>query len=300
MLRHIYNILSILIFLQILGFNESIAQVKVQVVSQKISESVEWKQGMRLELNAERAEIYCTTHPLTTIDFEVTFIAKHENKKMAESDLKKMKWINETLSNKVFLRNYIELTRNESKPESDIKTIYHIKVPEECEVAISNYFGKIEINNLNFKLNITSEFSKIDLRNISGKATIKSTFGDISILGINGDIHIESNRSDIAISNISGMLDLHSILAEVIISRINEIKEIKIDAEKSKVIIQPVEMNRFYFDLDLTTAELEIPEAMKLNFTKNEIEVIKASFNDKENHTQIAVKLNIGSLIIEQ
>ena len=144
MLRHFFNILSLLFVLQVLGLSQAMAQVKVQVVSQKISESVEWKQGMTLELNAERAEIYCTTHPLNTIDFEVTFIVKHENKVVAESDLKKMKWINETLSNKVFLRNYIELTRNESKPESDIKTIYHIKVPEECESAISNYFGKIK------------------------------------------------------------------------------------------------------------------------------------------------------------
>ena len=300
MLRHIYYILSILIFLQILGFNESIAQVKVQVVSQKISESVEWKQGMRLELNAERAEIYCTTHPLTTIDFEVTFIAKHENKKVAESDLKKMKWINETLSNKVFLRNYIELTRNESKPESDIKTIYHIKVPEECEVAISNYFGKIKIENFNFKLKINGEFCPVELIDVHGKTNIKSTFGDISANGIQGDLYIESNRSDIQLTNISGILEMHAILADINLSGFSEIEEVKIDAEKSKVNIEANDLNSFSIFLELINAKLNKPETIKFDFAKNENDEVKASLNSLEGFPQMAIKLNVGSLIIDE
>lgn len=299
MQRQIFNILSLILLIQILGFNDSFAQVKVQVVSQKINKILDWKPGMTLQLKAERAEIFCTTHPAGTIDVEVTFIAKHENRNVAEKDLRKMKWLYEVINKKVFLRNYIELARNEPKPESDIKVVYHIKVPENCAVDINNYFGKIEVENLNFKLNINSEFSKIHLQNIGGKATIKSTFGDISAHGINGNIHIESNRSDIALHNVAGTLDLNSNLAEITLSGIDDIVEIKIDAEKSKVNIRAGNFNRFFFKLDLTKAELKKPDGMMLDFTKNEKETIKASYNKAEGHPQIDVKLNIGSLTIE-
>lgn len=300
MLKYIYNILSFLLLLQIVGLNQSIAQVKVQVVSQKITESIEWKEGITLEVNGERAEIYCTSHPSNTIDIEVKFIAKHENKLIAESDLKKMRWINETLNNKVFLRNYIELSRSETKPESDIKTIYHIKVPRMCKVEIRNYFGKIKVENLGFKLKINSEFCPVELIDIHGKANIKSTFGDISANGIQGDFYIESNRSDIQLSDISGTLELHSILAEIILNGFNKIEGIKIDAEKSKVNIEANDLNSFSIFLELINAKLDKPEVVKFDFTKNDNDEVKASLNSLEDFPQMAIKLNVGSLIIDE
>lgn len=299
MSRYIFTILSLLIFIQLLGFNIVFAQVKVQVVSQKISESVDWEEGMALQLNAERAEIYCTSHASNTIDFEVTFTARHENREIAESDLKKMKWINETLSNKLFLRNYIELERSDSKPESDIKTIYHIKVPVKCAVELSNYFGKINVEDISSRLNIKGEFSAITLKNINGKASIKSTFGDINAQKINGVLKIESNRSDVNLSTISGTIDIHANLAEVTLSGINEVQEIKIDAKKSKLKIVSNEINRFSVFIDLFNAKLEKPEVMNFDFSKDEKESKKASFNVKEDHPLIAIELNIGSLIFE-
>ena len=283
-----------------MGSTPIFAQVKVNVVSQKISETIDWKPGMSLQLTAERAEIFCSTHNANTIDIEVEFIAKHENKGTAEDDLKKMKWLNELINKKVFVRNYIELSRNESKPESDINAIYHIKIPEECALEISNYFGKIYVENINFKLKINSEFSTIDLQNIKGNSIIKSTFGDITANKIEGELHIESNRSDINISNIEGKLDLQSKVAEIVLDGIKKNSKIIIDAEKSKVRINTEEISSFFFNLDLYKTELQIPDEIQLEFTKNEKETIKASFNKIDDYPQIDVNLNIGTLTIEQ
>lgn len=300
MKRYVYLILPLIFTLQILGGTQMFAQVKVNVVSQKISESIDWKPGMSLQLTAERAEIFCSTHTANTIEFEVVFISKHENIAIAEDDLKKMKWLNEVMNKKVFVRNYIELSRNETKPESDIKAIYHIKVPENCAVEISNYFGKIYVENLNFKLKINGEFSTIDLLNINGNSIIKSTFGDITANTIKGELHIESNRSDIDISNIEGILVLQSKVAEIVLDGIKKNTKIIIDAEKSKVRIKAEEFSGFFLNLDLYKTKLQIPDEIQLEFTKNEKETIKANFNKIEDHPQIDVKLNIGTLTLEQ
>lgn len=297
----VYN-LKILIFIFVfhaLGLNETWSQVKVQVVSQKINKSFDWKPGISLQLKAERAEIFCTSHAGSTIEVEVTFIAKHENKKIAESDLKKMKWLYEELSKKIFIRNYIELARNESKPESDIKAVYHIKVPENCSVDISNYFGNIEVKNMNFKLNINSEFSKIDLQNISGKTTIKTTFGDVSAQRIKGNMRIESNRSDIDILKLEGDLDIQAQIANLTLTEFNNFNSINIDAEKSIINLKAENYDGFNLELELTKTELTKPEKMILNYIENEKDKIKANFN-KSNHPQIDIKINLGSLTIEE
>lgn len=299
MLRNVYKILTILIGIQLLVFNDSFAQLKIQVVSQKFNQTLEWKSGMSLEVNGERAEIFCTTHVSNTIELEVAFISKHENKSTAENDLKKMKWINEKLGNKVFLRNYIELARNEEKPQSDIKVVYHIKIPTNCEIEIKNYFGTINLENIKSGFKITGEFSKIELHSMSGKGSVKSTFGDISANGLNGNIRIESNRSDIELNKISGMLEINSTIAEISVQEINNSSEIKIEAEKSKVNIALKDFNEYQLQFDLIKTTMEVPDAMKLIFTENEQEKIIAGFTGRAIQSNISVKLNVGSLRIE-
>ncbi len=291
--------MTFFIFLQILGVNDLLGQVKVQVVSQNINKTIDWKPGMAFQIHAENAEILCTTHLKNSIDFELTLIAKHESKEVAEADLKKMKWIYDVSNKKIFLRNYIELSRNETKPESNIKVIYRIKVPESCAVEISNYFGRTDVENLNNKLEIKSEFSIIHLQNISAETNINTVFGDVSANGISGHLRVDSRRSDIEISYVSGSLDLHSVLAEINLKKINEANEIKVDAEKSKINIRTEDFNNFKWQLELYMVDLKSPDGMKLNYEKNEKEDIKASFNIKEELPQIEIKVKTGSLTIE-
>ncbi|HEY9114358.1 MAG TPA: hypothetical protein VIN10_06630 [Bacteroidales bacterium] len=300
MKRCISYILSFLFVFLILECQQSIAQLKVQVVTQKINKSIDWEPGMVLQLSAERADIFFTTHSANTIDLEVLFISKNENISIAEEDLKKMKFLNETINKKVFIRNFIELSKTDSKPESDIKAIYHIKVPENCSVDINNYFGNIDVENLRLSLNIIGEFSKIDLRNISGKTKVKTTFGDVSAQGINGSIFVVSNRSNITLSNVKGTIELQSILAEIILDGINDVSIVSIDAEKSKVTVKTTNFNKFIFNLDLFKVDFQKPDEMNLIFTKNENDIIKTSFNSSVNHSQINVKLNVGTLNIEE
>jgi hypothetical protein len=293
------NIWSLFVVLLILAGSQIHAQVKVQVVTQTISKSIHWEAGMTLRVQAERAEIYCTTHPSDSIELDIQFIAKNENRNTAEADLKKMKWLIETSGKKVFLRNYIELERNESHPESDIKVIYHIKVPQACAVNLNNYFGKIDVVNVSSGLTINSEFSGIKLQNVHGKTTIETTFGDVSGRGIDGNLQLVSKRSNIQLSELSGSISLRSILADITLSELDEITEIKIDAEKSKINIRAGNFDNYYFQFDLAQAELDKPESMKLTVSKNEKETIKASFNKPDNHPLISIDLEIGSLTIE-
>lgn len=299
MQRCINKILVLITLLMFLDNEVSFAQIRIQVVSKKITKTINWSDGMPLEIRAERAEIFCTTHSLSTIVVDVEFISKNENRDIAETDLKKMKWLNETINKRVFLRNYIELSKGETKPLSDIKAVYHIKIPEKCALNINNYFGLTEIRNVNHKLSITSEFGKINLFNVNGNTTIKTIFGDFTASNLSGNTHIDSKRSDIDIQNISGKIELHSNLAEININGIINIENLRIEAEKSKVFITTADYKKFSFNFELYKADFNKPDEMKPVYSDNTTELVKGVFNKSKVLPFIDVRIKTGSLNIK-
>lgn len=300
MRRYNQIICSVLLLLLVMVVDHSVAQIKVQVVTQKMSKTVEWTSEMSMIINAENAEIYCTSHPANTIDIDLTIISKHEDKSTAEADLKKMKWLTEVKSNILYIRNYIELARNDSKPESALKVIYNIRVPENCPIDVRNYFGKIEIENLNSILKINSEFSKIDLRDIGGVTTVNTVFGDVTATRILGEVAITSNRSDIIISDFGGKLNLNATLAKINLYELKKVTTIHIEARKSVVSLRITGLNSFAYQFDLYNCEFNKPESMVPDFIKNEGDEINASYNTGRDFPLIEFDLDIGSLTIEQ
>ncbi len=299
MQRCINKILVLIVLLIFLDHDVTFAQIRIQVVSKNITKTINWSTGMTLEIKAERAEIFCTTHPLSTIVIDVEFIAKNENREQAEADLKKMKWLNETINKKVYLRNYIELSKGETKPFSDIKAVYHIKIPERCAINISNYFGLTEVRNVNYKLSISSEFGKTNLFNVNANTTIKTIFGDFSAKSLSGNVFIDSKRSDIDIQNISGKIELHSNLAEINLYGIFNIENLKIEAEKSKVYISAEDYNKYIFNFELYKADFTKPDEMRPVYSENHTELIKGVFNKSKLLPIIDVKIKTGSLNIK-
>ncbi len=292
-------ITALLIVIFLIGLQETSAQVKVHVMSRKINKSINWKPGMTFWLTGERAEIFCTTHQENTIDFEIEIISKNEDKKIAEADLDKMKLVDQVNGKKVSLRNYVELNRRETKPESDLKVIYHIKVPENCKVFISNYFGKTRVIALKSSLTINSKFSPVKLQNIAGNITINSNFGDISIDSIYGTVTLQTTRSDISIRNFSGLLDIHSDYATILLSKIYNLTKAAIHADKSNINLKTGDYNRYSYFISTTDSKIIKPDKMHPDIFKEEETKTQLRFNAKTNKPQITIELNMGILTIE-
>ncbi len=281
-----------------LGMNEAIAQVKVQVVTKTINKSIQWSRDISLQLTGERAEIHCTTHSQNTIDFKIEIIAENKDKKTAESDLNKMKWINRIYGKTIYLRNYVEIARGETRPQSDLKVIYTIVVPEACNINIVNYFGRIYVSNAHSTLSIESKFCPISLKNITGSVNVDSYLGDISADNIDGTIKLITDQSDIDINGISGSLNLQSNLASINIGGINNPDRINIQASKSKLMLETGDFTKFSFKLKLANATINKPDTMKLNFLKKDNAKIQAQFNAETNYPLINIELNTGTLTI--
>jgi hypothetical protein len=291
------RILFIFILTSLISTGKLSGQVTVQVLTKTMSGDEQWQPGMKLEVNGENAEIYCTSHDENTIQWEVQLIAKHPDKAIAEYDLKNLKLATGVMGKKLVLRNYIEIEKNKARPESNLKTIYHIKIPKDCPLIINNYFGKIDLENISGNLEINSEFAGISLNQVSGRTKIASTFGDINAEAISGWTDIESKRANITMTNISGTINIDASLAEIKLDEFNEITSLMLEAEKSEVII--IAENKFRWLLDFNNVEFSPPAWMKPSINENAEKTIEVNFTEMPSVPLIQISLNIGTLEIK-
>ncbi len=285
----------ILLVLTTAHFGRAYGQTTVQVVTKTMAGEEKWAPGMRLEINGENAEIHCEAHAAKTILYEVHLVAKHTDKKQAERDLKKQKWVKGMQGKKLLMRNYIELAQDDKRPESNLKAIYHIKVPEACPVDINNYFGQIIVKNIIGEINIDSEFTNISLMNTRGTINIGSRLGDISGETVDGEIEIRSNRSNVDLTGISGSLTLDVVVARIKLDKLGEITAINIGAEKSEVSLTAG--NQYRFLIDLVKVDFEKPDWLKPD--PSEKNIMKINFEAMPENPLINIKLNIGTLNIK-
>jgi len=281
-----------------LGFvSELTGQVSVQVITQTLNGEVPWEDGMKLEINGENAEIYCISHKEYSIVWEVQLIAKHPDKAIAKDDLEMLKLVTGEIGKKLLLRNYVEVENSNSRPESNLKAIYQIKIPEDCPLIINNYFGKISLERITGKLDVSSEFASINMKNISGRTKIESNLGDISADSIAGWFDIVSKRSNISMTNISGTQNINASLAKIELDQLNKITSFRLEAEKSEVVFNTV--NKFRWMLDLDNIEFNQPEWMQVSITGSPGKTMEVNFTEMPEAPLLQVSLNIGTLEIK-
>jgi len=250
-----------MLFFFILAGN-SFPQVRVQVVSREINKTIAWKEGMSLVVNGDNAEIYCSSGFHQDIGISMTIISKHEERTVAEADLEKMKWLVEVKDNTCFVRNYIELSRNQARPESALKVILRITVPADCPVSLHNYFGKTEISGLNSEVTLNNEYGPVLLSDLNGNTTVNSVFGDVTINGSMGHTRITSTHSQIVL-------------------RLNALYQ-------------------YGFNFELTDSEIIKPEEMIIIYDKKEKGKITGQIKGQNSGPEISVILKNCSLTIKQ
>ncbi|MCF8366189.1 MAG: hypothetical protein K9H16_10420 [Bacteroidales bacterium] len=294
MKNSIHKICFIFLAAILLFANRIDGQTNVQVVTKTLSGEERWTPGMKLEINGENAEIHCSAYSGASISWEVKLIARHADKSIAESDLDKLKWVKGKIGRKLMMRNYIELSADESKPQSNLKVIYNIKVPASCPISINNYFGEINIKNLKADLDINSEFAPVFINNFDGNLKAESNFGDIQGDSLAGKIVIISKRSNIKLRNISGNVDLDALFAEIDIHSCAQLSALNIEAEKSEINLSVNPDNRFL--LDLENVEFFKPPWMNSKNTEIDGNTTKVNFADFSDHALINISLSIGTL----
>lgn len=276
-----------------------VAQEKLQVVTLNVDESLPVSIGDKLFINGVRAGIKVESYEGNTIELNLKLVSKNPSKNVAEKDLLKFKYVLEQFDNEIYFRNYIELEKGESKPASNLRAFYTIRIPKNIPIDIKNRFGAIQLNKLEQDIEMELEFSNLEMEDIKGDIEIQTKFGDINGINLRGNFKFTSTRSDISLEELQGNFDLNTKLGNIKIAGDKNLYKLDIDSDKSKIEFIPYKAESFQYDLSSSYGELEINNDTNFTFLDNSKKLKRVVYKKDSDLATITIKANFGSIKID-
>lgn len=279
----------------ILTASQLTGQITTQVVSKMVDQSFSYSPGMEVVLEGERAEIEIETWKENKVEVHLQLLSRHPEAAIAKQDLKVFQYKMEQTENKILIRNFVA---SAEKPASNLKAIYKLKVPEECPVKMTNYFGKSAVSDLQNKLEVNGEFSPISLANISGDIHVRTRFGDLDADGLDGKVKIESQRSNLTLKRLKGTYDIRSKYGIIKIFSDRNLLNLNIEAERSDVYFFNPNPSEFGYDLLAHYGGITVPNDLKINFVEKSDNLQHAIMQSRTQQPGIFVKITYGDIVI--
>ena len=281
-----------------LGIPFAKAQQAINVVSTTQKENYSWTDKSKLFINGEQADIELTTYSGTTLKCEIVRASRHSDKEQAETDLKKLKLIADQSGRTISLRNYVELSGSDDRPESKLKTTYKIQIPENSKgsIEIWNYFGDVNVDGVSNDMKFKLEFTNLNLTDFSGTGDLKLKYGEVILKNTTGTVGLTSNRTNITVENLSGIAIINATYAELRILKINKAIEFLVNADRSEIFIDIPAKTLMDYEIKTQNVEVKHLSTKKMEMI-SEIDKTREYHYKSAGNTATAVfQLNTGSL----
>lgn len=272
----------------------------VQVVTKRIDKTFSYRDGYEVNVDGVRAEVSIVTWSKPEIKVQIDFIAKHSKKEQAEKDLEKMRYRTDKDKNKIYLRNYLDIPEGSPEPQSQMKAIYVITLPEECPIYIKNNYGLIDVKNLYSNLRLNSRFTKIGLENIKGNIDINTSFGDLIADKLDGNIKLASRRSDLTLKQMRGRYDIDAQYGILNFFATEGLLDFNLNADKSTVFFHNLHPAAFSYNLSIQNGRVDYPNELKFKLLDmKDTGIKKITFKpNKEYYPAVTISITFGDLYI--
>ena len=275
----------------------SFAQNNLKVVTKTVEKAFDYQEGQTLLLEGEKAEIKLETWSENKVYVQLELVAKHPERRQAENDLESFDFVFDVRGDKILLRNFYV---GESRSESELSAVYTVKVPTECPVQMSNYFGKTDVQDLTNSLELDSKFGPVNMSNISGEVDVSSRFGDIFGMLLKGQIKIESHRSNVTLKQLEGKFDINSKYGVIKIFADDKLIDLNVEGEKSDLYLFNPDPSEFGYDLLAHFGDITVPDDLKINFVEKSKNMSHAVRKQGEQFPGVFVKITYGDIIVKK
>ncbi|MCB0619771.1 MAG: DUF4097 family beta strand repeat protein [Saprospiraceae bacterium] len=270
----------------------------MQVVTRTVEKTLPYRSGSEVNIEGEKAEIVVETWDRNEVKIVLELVAKHPDRAVAERDVKSIKFSIDQHGDMIYFRNYISPDEGQPKPESTLKAIYTVTLPDECPLYLKNYFGLANVSNLSRFLRLRTEFSNVFLQNLSGDIGLTTRFGDLNAQGLSGTVSIDARRSDITLHDISGDFDIRSTYGIIKLFTDESLVNLNIEAEKSDVYFFDPKPGIYGYTLTAHYGNISVPNDLKFNFLENSSATKRWKFSPTKEMATISIKISFGDIVI--
>lgn len=274
------------------------AQEQVHVVTKTIEKQLDYLNGEKLEIQAEKASIKIGTWDKKYIGLKIKLISKNKKKETAQTELNLLKYEAVKTNTGYFIRNYFEATDKFIRVKGSLLTEFDLMVPQGCNIILTNNYGKLTVNKLDAILKAQLKFVDCDITRGDGDYTIISSFGSIYLNGFNGKLSTNLERSNLELINFEGTAKLESTYGELNIEG-GSFKGLNITGNRSKISFSTPLLESYNYEVKTTFSTLRVPNDIVSNIIlKNENQNLVKDF--KANNPKIILSTTYGSIDIKQ
>ncbi|MEM6395612.1 MAG: hypothetical protein AAF741_04640 [Bacteroidota bacterium] len=271
----------------------------LQVVTKTIEDNYDYRPGMEVAVEGEKAEIFVETWDRNEISVRLKLVAKHPVIDTARKEIENLTFITKREGDKIYLRN--KLVDQSLRPESELYVYYYLTLPEDCPVYLKSHFGAANINNLKNRLRIFGEYTQININNVEGMMDINTRFGDILGERLDGNVFITARRSDVELYDIGGNFTINSQYGELTVSPNSKLTDLQINADRSDVYLIDPDGRPLSYSLSSTYGEMVLPDEVPVTELESNDGIQRVRIESgREIHGEIKVSVSFGSLILEK
>ncbi len=272
---------------------------KIQVATKKFTQSFKVEEGVKLKIDGEKSNIRIEGWDKPQIDVTIKMTAKHPEKKIVAKEIEYMEYIVEENEKDVYLKNYFSIPAR-NKPKANMKTEYEVKVPQSSQLDISNYFGNVEMNNLEGDVALKSEYGKVSLEEINAPLSVNTNLSDVKASHLSGGGAINSENSNIDIKEVEGTYKIDNQYGEVHIGLSCEEADFEVNGKKSDVFIQTDDVQKYNYTLENSYGEIQLPDHLDAEVVEDSNKKKKVVSINNEGEGGVKVNTSFGKIMIEE
>lgn len=258
---------------------------------------MEWSDDSELFVNGEQADITVKTHSENKVKCVFTRSSRHADKRVASEELELMNLYKDRKRNSLSLRNYV-LTKSGEKPKARLKGSFVVFVPENAKtglIKIWNYFGTVDIKNVNCPIELKLEFSNLKMDAIEAQAAVQMKYGEGLVYNCSGNTELKSDRANVEIAHHRGSIEINAVYSEIEVMHPEDIESLIVKAKKSELFLDIHMAAGPGYAITTTNTELKALAGPELE-GRIEEDKVKLSYKPKQTSGYAEIEMETGKL----
>jgi hypothetical protein len=256
----------------------------------------------KIILSAEKAQISIEQSVNNFIEVELKLIAKHTNEEIARRESQYLKYNLIKKGNTYYINNNILLPKKTKSTESRLSAIYILKIPQGCELDITNTLGNTFLTGLDNDVNIRISYGNLNVDKCTGKLDVKTKIGDIQINNSLLNARLLTEYSEINMEGVNGAFNMESRFGSINLEPGYKMEQLNIEALKTNVYI--FNTNEIEYTLNISTEHgsiktnesLYIKSQNLLTETKNKGQTIRLEYPLKVSSGVISISSRFSNI----
>ncbi len=238
----------------------SMAQTPVQVVTKVVEKDLPYADGQRIRVAAQKADVTIRGWSRSSVSVKLRLVAKHPDRAVAEREVAYHQYTLQANGGEIELSNRFVIPQRAGKLQSQLKAIYEVSVPAKAAITIANSFGDVVLRELSGDVTLKFEFGKLTLDDVAGKLNITSEYGDIDGRGVNATLVCKAEKADISLRDLGGSSRIQSRYGKlVLVPNAVTLDALRVEATRTEIVLSPLRMDSFRYDLQTSFGDLRVP-----------------------------------------